>query len=210
MYHGLNALGHAHLKWLDIKALGNRIVSEQGHRLSRVIFCTAPPRREFADAGRRNRHANYKSALQISGVIVREGTYAKGDYYCKGTCGDKFQLPEEKQSDTNLTLSVIEDLADGLVDHVYIVTGDTDQVPTLKHVQSRYPNAYRGVIFPPMRGGSSALASLATDANSRGISFDDLEWCLFPPVVGLGSQKFSRCPTEYQLPPGWMHPSKRR
>ncbi|MEE2567353.1 NYN domain-containing protein [Hyphobacterium marinum] len=199
VHGGLDEFGAPHLKWLNLRLLCQKLAGENGHMVERVVYCTARPR-HFANAARIHRWGEYKSALEIVGCEPVLGTFALADINCRAKCRETFQKAEEKQSDVNLAIMPIEDLFDQRIDHVYLVTGDSDQIPTLRHIATRYPDCERIVVFPPNRGGSSALAQAAIKI--RHLSREDIASCLFPEVVRLpGDRRYATRPHEY-APPG--------
>lgn len=83
----------------------------------------------FPDSARR--HELYNRALRIRGVKPILGEFKDIPESCKPPkgCGRTWTGHEEKESDVNIALHVLDDLHQGLVDVVYLVTNDTDQVP---------------------------------------------------------------------------------
>ena len=197
LYHGVDSLSQPHLKWLDPAALARRIVAQYKWNVERIVHCTALDR-QLARTGQRDRHRAYVAALRLTGVEVQEGKYAATSRKCRANCGEIYQGEEEKQSDTNLALAPIADLLDRAVDHVVLITGDSDQAPTLDFIGKRFPDALKLVAFPPNRGRTKILTDKADF--TRRISHQDISECLFDARVEGPSGGYVRRPTAYDPP----------
>ncbi|HMK03680.1 MAG TPA: NYN domain-containing protein [Ferruginibacter sp.] len=144
--------------WIDLYKLCQQFFTEgEGNTLVEVKYFTAPP----ANLQKRSRQSAFFTANQIingSKVSIHNGHYTKKEVECFATCKLKFTVPEEKCTDVNLALSIVSDCLDGIVDTVVLVTADSDQVPTIKMVTSRFPNIKLKVFFPPSRSSADILA----------------------------------------------------
>jgi len=84
------------------------------------------------------------------GVNVTLGEFRSKLVDCKATCGLPFPVPVEKQTDTNIAISLI-DFADRY-DKAILLTGDSDQVPAVKLLKRLYPEKKIAVLVPIGRG----------------------------------------------------------
>lgn len=146
LYHAIHALGDQTLKWLNVKALAESYLRED-QDLARVVFSTAY---NTWDAGKRGRHIQYVGALQAEGVDVLLAKFDKVSKFCK--VNDRYcKFYEEKQSDVNLAVEALSDVYDGLVDTVYFVTADSDQIPTFIKMRNKCPSVKVRLVAPPGR-----------------------------------------------------------
>jgi hypothetical protein len=100
---------------------------------------------------------------------------------CK-LCGGDNTNQREKRTDVNLGIQVLEDVITVHPCAVLLITGDSDQVPTvaaLKRRDNRYP-VY--IAFPPRRH-SSHLSDLVGRKHTIDITEEVLEGCCLPEVV---------------------------
>ncbi len=69
LYHSIVAYGEPHLKWLNVRKLGELIIDSTSEQLGPVTFCTAyyP-----ADERKKFRHNEYLNALRVA-KADREG-----------------------------------------------------------------------------------------------------------------------------------------
>jgi uncharacterized LabA/DUF88 family protein len=76
-----------------------------------------------------------------------------------------FQVPEEKRTDVNIALEILDDVQRGLSDDVVLVSGDSDLAPALQKVRSSFPKVrialYVPAAFNPIRGKAAELRALA-------------------------------------------------
>lgn len=115
---------------------------------------------------------------------------------------------EEKQSDVNLALHLYDDAMQGEVDHVVLVTNDTDLVPAFEMLKARCPNVIRGLVVPTrMQGPNStterpinaSLSALANWTRSH-ITTDELRLAQLPRVV-QGQRRASIKPVSWYAKP---------
>lgn len=156
LYYG--RLKNTHHKWLDLMAMTERVLAGiyfgdkdrtefELHPLA-IKYFTASILANFAkskDSVSDQEH--YHQALQIhsgGAVQIIKGVYdaspAKAHLYQKGEPARACEKVEiwklvEKQSDVALALHAYSDAIRGEIDHVVIVTNDTDIVPALKLIK---------------------------------------------------------------------------
>jgi hypothetical protein len=71
-----------------------------------------------------------------------------------------FLVPEEKRTDVNIAISMLDDAYQNLCDHLIVVSGDSDLVPAVNMVRHRFPAKTITVYVPfrdPTRGGAVEL-----------------------------------------------------
>lgn len=103
-------------------------------------------------------------------------------------------LLEEKQSDVNVALGMYRAAcrSDELeIEHIVLVSGDTDLAPALAMIRKDFPHLHIGVILPHREGHSGASreppGSLKAHAHwmRRQITDAELQACQLPPKVPL-------------------------
>lgn len=145
--------------WIDfIKLCSQFVFPHDGQVLHKVKYFTAPPI---------NVHKRSKqSALFGANKIINDskfefinGHYADKFIDCQATCKKQFKVPEEKCTDVNISLGIIEDCLNNDVDIIVLITADSDQVSTVKFIQKKFPKIKVKLHFPPDRK-SNELKSL--------------------------------------------------
>lgn len=177
LYHAIDDLGSNHLKWLNLRALGNKIIPRKSQTLEEVIYCSAyyP-----GDHAKRIRHERYIQALAHFDVIAILGHYRDEHMDCRN-CGHVWQKPTEKQTDINLALSMIDAARFERVDCIYLLTADTDQAASLAYLARHFPKIKRITVFPPGRRPSDFLRNLSDETIK--LQRHHIEDCLLPPFI---------------------------
>jgi uncharacterized LabA/DUF88 family protein len=106
----------------------------------------------------------------------------------------EFMRPEEKQTDVNIALQMLDDAYQGLADRFVLVSGDSDLVPALAMVRARAPQIEIVVYVPnnhPSRGAAVELRTAADKA--RNLPLVELRHAQFPAVVrGAGGRTVTK------------------
>jgi len=148
LYHSLK--GHPKGQWalwLDLWALCDALRS-RSQVLDAVLYFTSLP--HFAPA-KMKRHQTFIAALENSGVTVVYGRFGDEWETCGGSCGEVYHTYAEKETDVNIASRMIHDAAKGETEAVYVLTGDSDQVPAVKTVRLLAPNVETVAVFPIRR-----------------------------------------------------------
>jgi uncharacterized LabA/DUF88 family protein len=139
-------------KWLDVKSLMNQYLEhiDKGAKVEEIYFFTALREhvRKF-NPQTVKRHERYLKMLQSTGISVVKGRFKEGSSWCN-KCKKEHRTYEEKETDVNIAVYLIElallDKADAFV----IVSGDTDLIPGID-VLNRQFNKKAYVIWPYKR-----------------------------------------------------------
>jgi uncharacterized LabA/DUF88 family protein len=204
MYHALDELARPHLKWLDLAFLCRKFVSGLGGELHAptsllaVHWFTAFPENMGKDLALK-RHRLYRDALEAQGVKTVPGRFRRNPDKCKG-CG--LSRPVEKETDVNIALAMTSDADAGAFDHALLVSGDSDQVPSVRRVvRARGPGSVR-ILVPPGRDIPYELGQAAgsSDRYVTKIRLSHLEGSLLPASVARASGAPVSRPVEYRPP----------
>lgn len=206
LYHPIVQMGENHLKWACLWRLGEILCEKGGQRLVRVVFCTAVPKIE-RDAGKHDRHIKFNSAQMARGVTVILGHYVPEpiEHNGQATGGTKWT---EKQTDINVSLSLLFDGVDDIYDVAFLLSADTDQVATARVFTERLKPLGKTLIgvAPPNRATPTGYSQFGI----RGLVLSkyQIERCVMPDVIA-GPDKAITRPAEYAPPVGWLHPNDR-
>lgn len=138
------------------------------------------------------RHQNYVKALRWAGVEFVPGRFKKKDIRCH-LCKKSFQTHEEKQTDVNIALAVLEDAYQNKFDTAVIVSADIDLLPVMTRMHASFPDKKIGVMFP-INSNSFELRQNA-DFHLK-MSQNLLRDCQFPDLLQIGT-------IEIRRPEGW-------
>jgi 6-hydroxy-3-succinoylpyridine 3-monooxygenase len=216
LYYG--CLKGTHLKWLDLLALfeksilpsvtasinGQSLASDLQHLA--IKFFTAPILEQAAKAddsiqcqeqyhaalnkhqpGRIETIKGYYSLTEARAKVIDPLSPKTWPRDCQST--DVWKL-EEKQTDVNLALHALKDALLGDIEHVVIVTNDTDIAPALQMIR-RHTKAVIGLVIPTTDHQRVPNAELARYAHwvRTHITGVELKLAQLPRVVVAGSRR---------------------
>lgn len=180
-------------KWLNYRALFESLL-EKGQKIQKIYFFTAID--EKKDQGVKKRHQAFIDALDSVQIEVISGKFA-----------GKHKERTEKQTDINLSLQVFEDASKDDFDLAYLMTADSDQVPTLKKFKKNFPTKRISCIIPPFSPDEENqklrmvnMEELLNECNfpHKTIYFYDLAKYLFPSVIKKDNDRKIFRPPEYR------------
>jgi hypothetical protein len=177
LYHALLRFRDNRVKWLDLTALGRRLIAPKTERIQKIQYFSA-----YADwlPGPMSRHIEYVAALQATGVVCTMGHFKKKDAGCH-KCGHSWVAHEEKETDVSIGITLLNDAYKGLYERAYLVTRDSDLKPAVSMVQAEFPKKEIIVVAPPLMGHSNDLIAIAN--GKKKISPDQVRACLMPAAV---------------------------
>lgn len=197
LYHAIDELNNTpskpfnYLKWLNLKALSEQIIKDDDLLVGVEYFSAF----KKTNLDRFKRHEQYVKALEYFGVNVHLGVFKKKYHTCK-VCKKEYQGWEEKETDVNLAIRLVDDAHTDQFDKALIITADTDLLPPAKLVKERFPDKQVIFVSPPKRmGRSRSLSPLFEITKGR------LKKSLLPESehTAEGEVIFQR-PTEYDPP----------
>ncbi len=199
LYHSIReAIRDHHItggKWLDIRSLCQSYIYLFGKDAAvHEIYYFSALATHFNDVGIIQRHETYMAALRSTGVQPILGTFKKKRIKCRAVCQQDGWGYEEKETDVNIAVKLIELLMLKNCDVPVIVSGDTDLSAAIKSAKRLFSKSKVGVAFPYRR--ANAELQQITDFNFR-IRPDSYTKFVFPDRVSLDDG------TIITKPPGW-------
>lgn len=189
-YHKLDNYqknNHICVKWLDYMSLLNLVI--QQHLNSKdfeldVIFFSAIAKHRSKHS--QKRHKDYLKALNLSGVKTVLGEFKEKPlpacYDCKQ--GKKqIMKHEEKHTDVNIAITMLEKAMTDQFDRVYLLSADNDYVPAIKRTKELYPNKEIIICPPPQK--HYAVHNLKRASGEKDffrIKWKDIKTAQFPNV----------------------------
>lgn len=148
LYHSLDSAPRfRRYKWLDLRKLALGFSVPPYEELRAVRYFTA-----FADwrPASSARHRMYVSALETVGVETILGRFQEKQLTCRAPngCGKTFLAHEEKMTDVNIAVSIVESCVADRFDVIYLVSGDNDLVPALEAVRRLSSKTKITVVLP--------------------------------------------------------------
>lgn len=198
LYHAVAALKQPHLKWFNLRKLVETFIDPAQHDLRAVYYFSA-----FATwlPGPYARHQQYVEALKATGSTPVMGHFKEKNRECK-SCGAKWVAHEEKETDVNIALWLLNEAYKDNFDEAFILSRDSDLTPVVRMVLEEFPKKRVKIISPPNAGHSKEMAKLVGPKKLASIKPLHLERCLLPATVSdpdTGLVK-ARRPSEYEPP----------
>ena len=195
LYHGMRDARLQSSRWLDLAALAESLLKPQ-QRLELVRYFTTMVR---GNPPKAMRQAAFVQALHARGGIeIDFGHFLSKTMKCPN-CGNEWAKHEEKKTDVNIAVRILDDAYDNRFDVAMVVSGDSDLVPAIESIHTRFPKKRIIVAFPPRRH-STELQLVANE------SF----------TIGKGKIRSNRLPDpvitpegiQLQAPAGWLPASQ--
>lgn len=190
LYYGLKAKHGRRYLWLDLEELARRLL-KPGQTLAGVRYFTASIRNDPPALARQNAYLGALGA--VTSVTVFRGRFQQKQTTCR-SCGASWTTYEEKETDVNIAVSLVEDAALGHYDTALVVSADSDLCPAVRSAKRLRPRGNVVVVFPPSRH-SDELRKAADAAFTLGESV--IRQAQLPPTVTDGRG------TSYTRPTTW-------
>ncbi|HSX12443.1 MAG TPA: NYN domain-containing protein [Rhabdochlamydiaceae bacterium] len=178
LYHAISILGRPELKWVDLKQLSKTFLKSHSEELDRVFYFSAYA--EHVSESTQKCQKDYIRALELRGVTTILGHFKKKNRKCPA-CSYKWTGHEEKQTDVNIALFLLDLAYQNAFDRALVISNDSDLVPAIQIVRKRFPQKRVTTIAPPHYYHSSELIQVASDKTK--IRIKHLERCLLPEIV---------------------------
>ena len=196
LYHAIARLHEPHLKWLDLWKLMERQIRPKSESLTAVYYFSA-----YAEwlPGPFARHQEYVRALKAVGVTPIMGHFKGKDRHCH-KCGANWIAHEEKETDVNVALQMLNEAYKGAYDKALLVTRDSDLKPAIEMVRHNFAANNVTVVAPPHLGHSNDLIQVASAKQK--IKKTQIAESLLPQYVMSGDPEtvVATRPAEYDPP----------
>ena len=203
LYHAIASLRRQELEWLDLRALSKIFLNSKFEQLTNVFYFSAYAK-HIAEPTQK-RQAAYIKALELTTVKPILGHFKEKDRKCPA-CKYSWISHEEKESDVNIALFLLDLAYRDLFDRALVITNDSDLAPAIRMVRKRFPNKRITTVAPPNYYHSNELIKVSSD--KARIRIKHLERCLLPAVVADASRLISVFrPLEY-APKATLYSSK--
>jgi hypothetical protein len=150
-------------KWLDLERLIQLLRPRD--QIEAINYCTAL----VVGSGRRRQEVYLRALATRPQIQVLLGKFKDKRVACSVTAclhggSRRFIVPEEKRTDVNIALSMLDDAYRGACDRMVLISGDSDLVPALDLIKTRFPQIELVVYVPSrtaVRGAAVELRGAA-------------------------------------------------
>ena len=192
LYYGIKSKGWNNYLWLDIHLFSQNLLPYRDQQLEKVRYFTSVMFPDPNDQDKTLRQERFLEAIAAnSRVCICHGAHRQRKVRCS-KCNSLFKTPEEKMTDVNIAVKLLEDAHDDLFDTAFLVCGDEDLSGAVKSVTSRYKNKQVVVYCPPgRRSESSKLKDVSS--HYRSVPKSTLAKSQFPnPFTAQNNHKLHR------------------
>ena len=150
LFYGMRARAWRRYYWLNLQKLAQNLLRPH-QSLEATRYFTASLIRDPNDAGKWSRQKTYLEALDtLPDLSIHYGYFQPQEVTCR-ECGNIWQSYEEKMTDVNISVALLNDAHDNRFDTAMIISADSDLVGPVEAVLDRYANKRVIVAFPPKR-----------------------------------------------------------
>lgn len=146
LYFGMREQKLNRFFWLDIPALSARILRPIQSLVLTKYFTSrisGPPEKV-------KRQGDYLDALAARpGIKIYYGQYEGEEYACE-SCGSSRTDHAERMTDVNIAVEITKDAFANRFDTALLITGDSDQTPTIRMVRELFPQKRVICFFLPV------------------------------------------------------------
>jgi uncharacterized LabA/DUF88 family protein len=197
LYHAINNLRRPELHWTDLRALSKVFLKTHSEELSQVFYFSAYA--EHVSESKQKCQRAYIEALKLRNVRPVLGHFKTKNRKCP-SCSHTWLGHEEKETDVNIALFLLNLAYQDAFDRALIVSNDSDLAPAIQMVRAQFPQKRITTVTPPQYYCSYELLQVSSDKTK--IRVEHLERSLLPAVVTDASRLISiPRPPEYAATP---------
>lgn len=162
LYYGL--LKNTKYKWLDLEKCFTSL--RQDDQIQKIKYFTA----RVMGASSLNQNV-YLDAISLSPLVeITYGLFKRKQINCKvsqclATHNKSFVTYEEKGTDVNIAISMLNDAYQSKCERIILVSADSDLAPALNLVKNNFPKIEIIVYIPAINPKRRAAVQLRTSAN---------------------------------------------
>lgn len=182
--------------WIDIVSLCRSFLGPD-QELEKVIYFTASPLSPQKNS-RQSAFLNANRLINGDKFEIVRGKYLEKHIICPYCKGD-ISRPEEKKTDVNISIRMVEDCVLDRTDIVALVSADSDLVPPIELIQRLFPKIGIKVYFPPSNFSNDLKDNLLHHRSKPVLMLKNkrrFESAIMPEIVGNSNKSYS-------IPPKW-------
>ena len=136
LYYGLKSMDWRRYYWLDVQRLSESLMRSY-QRLGFVRYFTAELLPDSGADARIERHSAYLQAIStLPKVDIQYGFHSAKTITCPH-CGEGIRTYEEKMTDVNIAVALLEDANNNLFDAAILISADSDLTRPIEVVRPR-------------------------------------------------------------------------
>ncbi|MER6342341.1 NYN domain-containing protein [Streptomyces tendae] len=148
LYHGLHDKHGRRFHWLDLVSLARSLRPQD--QLVKVRYFTASVLDDPQALSRQDTYLNALVAHNGTAIDIVKGRYQRKQKSCR-RCGATWTHYEEKETDVNIAVSLVADVAQQTATSAMIISADSDLSPAIRTAQALNRRTHIMAAFPPKR-----------------------------------------------------------
>jgi len=132
--------------WIDFVKFFEHFI-DRSQILQKVVYFTTPPQ-NIQKSNRQAKLLEVNKLLNGNRFEVIYGKFIDKWLICP-KCKAKYKKPEEKRTDVNISVQMMNDCALDNTDVLLLITADSDLIPPLETIKANHPNKKIKILFPP-------------------------------------------------------------
>lgn len=163
-----------------------------GQELKKVIYFTASPLSPLKNS-RQSAFLNANKLINGDRFEIVRGKYLEKHLSCP-YCKADILRPEEKKTDVNISIRMMDDCMMKLTDVVALVSADSDLVPPIELIQRRFPSVGIKVYFPPSNFSNDLKDNLIHHRSKPVLMSKNIrrfQMAILPDVVSLNGKTYT-------------------
>lgn len=194
LYYGLRDRGWKRFYWLNLRKMSENLLRPD-QTLVRTKYFTSRVSPTRGNPNKHQRQADFIDALTtVHELDIFYGQYLSNPVECR-RCGARWDAHEEKMTDVNIAIHLLQDAHDDKFDTAILISGDSDLSGPIEMIRLKFPKKRIIVAFPPRRN-SGRLKRVAHGHFIIGES--KFRNALFPDTIQLTDD------VSIQKPPTWI------
>lgn len=164
LYYAIRNLKTPKFKWINLRTLCALFLQNEDE-LQDVFLFTARIKYDQNNPNKKKRQEAFIKAQMAVNVKLVFGKFKNKFPKCSH-CHQQYHTYEEKESDINIALQLLEDAYEDRFDKAFVITADTDLNSTLHRVKALFPHKKIILLIPPKKSKE------ARDLLSENIGFE--------------------------------------
>ncbi len=180
--------------WLDFKKFCEQFLGPD-HKLEKIKYFTAQP----LALGKKQRQARLFRANRLLSpdlFSVIKGKYILKNMWCPN-CRKYFEKPEEKRTDVNISVHMLQDCYLDRADTLILISADSDLVTPVRSIKTIFTDKKIKVYFPPSHN-SKDLRHTVGGAISLSKNIYKFDNAVLPDTVSVDGETV-------EIPPEWVY-----
>jgi uncharacterized LabA/DUF88 family protein len=147
LYHGLRDSKMRRFYWLNIQELMQQFTKPHQTLVTTKYFTTVVK----TPADKRIRQSKFLDSLRtLRNFSIFYGHFLSDNIVCRN-CGYAYTTHHEKMTDVNISVELMKDAFEDLFDVAFLLSADSDLVPSIRAVRGLFNHKRIVAIFPPGR-----------------------------------------------------------